>query len=152
MYKTPEEIKTKGRGKNGKALTCYTLVHEFKPYFDLWMKDREEKGIQSQWLFPKKINGKYVDEPMNVTTLDSWAKTFTKMLDGIPFYFHSLRHFFTTSLSEIGLPDAVIQLIIGWGSADMVKIYKDISTDEELGKYFDENGIKEVKQVTLSDL
>jgi hypothetical protein len=50
------------------------------------------------------------------------------------------------------LPDSVIQEIIGWESADMVKIYKDISTDEQLGKYFDKNVMKEIKEGKLSDL
>jgi integrase len=152
LFKTPEKIVTKGRGRGGKLLTCYTLVKEFKPYFDLWMNERKEKGIESEWLFPKKVEGKYIDEQMDSGTMDTWAGIFTKLLDGIPFYWHSMRHYFTTHLARLGLPDSVIQEIIGWESADMVKIYKDISTDEQLEKYFDENGIKEVKETSLADL
>jgi integrase len=152
LYKTPEKISTKGRGRGGKMLVCYTLLKEFKPYFELWMNERKEKGIESIWLFPKKVGSDYIDEQMDACTMDTWADIFTKLLDGVPFYWHSLRHYFTTHLSRIGLPDSVIQEIIGWESADMVKIYKDISTDEQLEKYFDENGIKEVKVAKLSDL
>lgn len=54
LYKTPEQIKTKGRGSRGKRLTCYTLSKPFKPYFDMWMNYRKENGIESEWLFPKK--------------------------------------------------------------------------------------------------
>lgn len=96
LYKTPEKIQTKGRGSRGKMLVVYTLAKPFKPYFDLWMNYRKEHGIESEWLFPKKVNGEYIDEPMDSSTLDSWADTFSKHL-GEDFYFHSLRHFFTTS-------------------------------------------------------
>lgn len=151
LYQTPEKIVTKGRGRGGKPLTCFTLVKEFKPYLDLWLEERKRLGVESEWLFPDKVGGKYIDKQMKTHTMDSWATTFTNIL-GIDFYWHSLRHFFTTHLARLGLPDSVIQSIIGWESADMVKIYKDISTSEELEKYFDENGIKEVKETKLSDL
>jgi len=152
LYKSPEKIITKGRGKGGKPLVVYTLVKEFKPYLDLWLNQRNEKGIESEWLFPKKVGSQYIDEKVDAGTLNTWATIFTRLLDGVPFYWHSLRHYFTTHLARLGLPDSVIQNIIGWESADMVKIYKDISTDEELEKYFDEDGIKEVKGAKLSDL
>ena len=38
------------------------------------------------------------------------------------------------------LPDNVIQDIVGWDSADMVRVYKDISAEEQISQYFDENG------------
>lgn len=151
LYKTPEEIKTKGRGSRGKMLTCYTLSKPFKPYLDLWLKDREEKGITSDWLFPAKVNGEYVDEHMSSDSVSSWADSINKISD-VSFYFHSLRHYFTTSLSKSGLPDSVIQDIIGWSSADMVRIYDDTDIDEKFAKYFNEDGIVKHEQTTLSDL
>lgn len=151
LYKTPEKIKTKGRGSRGKMLYCYTLVGKFKPYFDLWMKQREELGCTTDWLFPKKVGKEYVDEHISPDTLDSFADTFTRIM-GKPFYFHALRHYFTTSCSEANLPHSVIQKIVGWDSADMVSLYIDTSIEDELGKYFDENGIKQTSSATLSDL
>lgn len=47
LYKTPEEVKTKGRN-GGKMLVCYTLSKDFKPYFNLWMEYRKKKGIESE--------------------------------------------------------------------------------------------------------
>lgn len=85
LYKTPEQVKTKGRGSRGKMLTLYVLSKPFKPYFDLWMNYRRENGIESEWLFPKKVVGKYVDEPMNSKTLESWAETFSEILN-VDFY------------------------------------------------------------------
>ena len=151
LYKTPEEVKTKGRGSRGKMLTLYVLAKPFKPYLDLWMNYRKENGIESEWLFPKKVNGEYIDEPMDSKTLDSWAETFTNIV-GADFYWHSLRHFFTSSCSRSGLPDDVIQMLIGWSSLDMVSVYKDISADEKFEKYFSDGEIKKQEQKTLFDL
>lgn len=151
LYKTPEKIKTKGHGSRGKLLTCYVLVKKFKPYFDLWMKQREELGIKSEWLLLKRIGNTYIDEPMEFTTLDSYADTFNVFLDK-PFYWHSLRHMFVTDLAQANLPDSIIQNILGWTSADMVRIYDDREIDEELGKYFDENGIKNIETTSFSNL
>lgn len=147
LWRTPEKIITKGRGL-GKPLTCYTLVKEFRPYFELWMDERKRLGIESEWLFPNKTNP---EEHMDADTINSWMLTCSKIL-GIDIYCHCLRHFFTTHLSESGIPDDVIQNILGWASVNMVNIYKDVDTEDELGKYFGEDGIKEVKKASLTDL
>ena len=147
LWRTPEKVLTKGRGL-GKHLTCYTLVKEFKPYFELWMNDRKERGIDSEWLFPNKSDPA---KHMNANTINSWMLTCSNIL-GVSVYCHCLRHFFTTHLAESGVPEGVIQEIIGWDSAEMCKLYIDTDTDEKLGNYFGEDGIKEVKQTSLSDL
>lgn len=147
LYKTPETVKTKGHGK-GKFLYCYTLAKKFKPYLDAWLKQRRENDIESDWLFPLKSDP---TQHLNAQTLNSWAQTFTRLL-GVDFYWHSLRHFFTTSLVRSGLPDGVIQDIIGWSSADMLRLYTDIPVDEQLGKYFDENGIKANQPTNITNI
>lgn len=147
LYKTPETVKTKGHGK-GKFLYCYTLAKKFKPYLDAWLKQRRENGIESDWLFPLKSDP---TQHLNAQTLNSWAQTFTRLL-GVDFYWHSLRHFFTTSFVRSGLPDGVIQDIIGWSSADMLRLYTDIPVDEQLGKYFDENGIKANQPTNITNI
>lgn len=136
LYKTPETIRTKGRGK-GKYIYCYTLAKKFKPYLDYWLAQRKELGVESDWLFPDPSDP---TEPMNVSTLDSYAQTFSRML-GVDFYFHSMRHYFTTALVRTGLPDSVIQDIIGWSSAEMLRIYTDIPVDEQLGKWFSDGEV-----------
>lgn len=148
LYKTPEKIRTKGRGVNGKMLTCYVLAKPFKQYLDLWMKQREEQGIESEWLFPDKDDP---TQPLPISTLNSWAETFSNILE-VDFYWHAMRHFFTTALSKANLPDSVIKTIIGWDSLEMVGLYKDIDDDEEIGKYFQDGEIVGVKQANLSDL
>jgi hypothetical protein len=47
-----------------------------------------------------------------------------------------MRHFFTTMLARDDVPVNVIQDIVQWEFADMVKLYTDITADENIGKYF----------------
>lgn len=149
LYKTPEKMKTKGRGKAGKLLDRYVLVSKFKPYFDLWMKEREELGIDMDELFISNYRKNPV--PMKTGALDNYAEMFSKYL-GVDFYFHCLRHNFTTGLSKAKIPHNVIKEIVGWSSLDMVQIYDDSSIDDKLGDYFGEDGIKVVESKGLSDL
>lgn len=151
LYKSPEPVITKGRGSRGKPLTVYTLKNGFQRYLDLWLKYREENGITSEWLIPRKKDGEWIDEQTPVSTLDSWAESFSKFL-GVPFYWHSMRHYFTTACSKSGLPDDVIQMLVGWDDISMVQVYKDLSAEEQFEKYFGEEGIKQVEQKSLSDL
>ena len=146
LYKS-SPIKTKGRS-GGKFVPCYVLAKQFKPYFDLWMSERAKLGIESEWLFPLKSD---LSDHIQISTANSWANTYSR-LSGRHAYPHSLRHFFTSELSRAGIPDRVIQDIQHWTSGDMVRIYIDSDTDEELEKYFGEDGFKKVESKSLSDL
>lgn len=140
-------IKTKGRAR-GKYLNCYTLVKPFRPYLDMWIKEREEKGIESEWLFPADNDP---SQPMQISTVNSWMNTLSASM-GIPIYAHAFRHHFTTSLAKAGIPDGVIQSIVAWDSADMVRLYKDIDADEEIGMYFKNGEINVPKSRSLGDI
>ena len=146
LYKS-SPIKTKGRG-GGKMICCYTLAKKFKPYLDAWISERRELGIDSEWLFPNRSNP---SEHIPISTANSWAETYTR-LSGKESYIHSLRHYFTTSLARAGIPDGVIQSIINWSSADMVRLYKDIDADEEIGMYFKDGDISVPYKKGLNDL
>lgn len=148
LYKTPEKVKTKGRGSRGKMLELYVLKKEFDPYLKLWLDYRKENDIVSEWLFPSVNNP---DEPIKPESLDNWVDTYSRFL-GKPFYWHSLRHMYCTTLLKKNLPSSVVQEIIGWDSADMVNLYNDATIEDTLSQYFDENGIKGVKQSSLSDM
>lgn len=144
LYKS-SPIKTKGQG-GGKYMNCYTIAKKFKPYLDMWMKARSEAGIESEWLFPSKLDSK---KHISISTANSYADTYTR-ISGKQSYIHALRHYFTTSLARAGIPDSVIQSIVNWTSADMIRLYKDIDADEEIGMYF-KNGeisIPEKKDLT----
>lgn len=141
LYKTPEKVRVKGRGK-GKFVYRYVLVHMFKPYFDLWMEERERLGISGDELFWTKRGGVYV--PASVSLLNSWALKFSKMLN-LRWYWHLNRHYFTTMLCKANIPAEVIKDMIGWASVEMISVYNRQSVDEELGKYFDKDGIRQVE-------
>lgn len=142
-----DPIKTKGRA-SGKYLNCYILVKKFKPYLELWLKEREEKGINSEWLFPSHTNP---NECLQISTANSWMLTLSRMTD-LDIYAHAFRHYYTTMLSNQGLPDNVIKEIQGWEDISMVAVYLDRSTEDTLDMYFDENGIKTVEKKGLGDL
>lgn len=147
LYKTGK-IKTKGRGVQGKQLECFCLAKQFQPYLDRWMQYRSENGIESDWLFPSKSNP---DEHMGISTMNSWATTFTNIL-GIDFYWHALRHMTVTNFIRAGIPDTVIQQYIGWADISMVPVYSDIQADEQLSMYFSKDGIVAPEQKNLSDI
>lgn len=146
LYKS-SPILAKGRG-GGKSINCYTLAKKFKPYLDMWLNYRKEHKIDSEWLFPRADNPK---EQIRKSNVDSWALTLQR-LTGRNFYFHSLRHFFTTELSRAGIPDSVIQAIMAWESADMVGVYKDIDADESIGMYFKDGEISAPKAKGIAEL
>ena len=151
LYKTPEKIKTKGRSSRGKCIVKFILVNKFKPYFDLWIEKRKELGIDGEELFWTNYGTKNEWKPAGISTLNSWALTFSKILE-VDFYFHSCRHYFTTALCKANIPREVIKEIIGWENASMIDTYNDNDIEDEFGKYFDGDGIKNVEQKTLSDL
>lgn len=150
MWKTPEKIKTKGRGgKLGKPLTKYILL-DFKKYFDLWMTERAKLGIDNDYLLVTKVDSDWIQ--IKISTLDSYADACTKIL-GVPFYFHSLRHQLTTAMtSKYNLPPQIIQEYFGWSNQDMISVYNDAEAADDFGKYFSADGIKTVKEGSLTDL
>lgn len=150
MYVTPE-IVTKGNGREGKLLEKYVLINQFKPYYDLWMKERKEKGIESEWMFVT-VDKNNVAKKADVHIADYWAEIISKYMN-CDFYFHSLRHYWTTSLKKQNIPDTVIQVLQGWASVNMVNIYSDIKVDDILGEFFDDNGVKEdIKMGKLNNI
>lgn len=146
LYKSAP-IKTKGRG-GGKMINCYTLAKKFEPYLELWMRNRPADMANSEWLFPDKRD---VSKHIPISTTNSWSNTYTR-ISGKPSYIHSLRHYFTTSLAKAGIPDGVIQSIVAWESGDMVRVYKDIDADEEIGMYFKDGDIVSPEKKGFADL
>mgnify|MGYP000027124241 CR=1 FL=1 len=148
LYESPKKIKTKGSGKLGKPLTVYVLKPKFKKYLDLWLEERRRLGI------PDTIDDLFVDEtgvPFGEARLQSYADTFSREMN-VDFYFHCLRHNFTTELLRQGIPAEVIKELVGWESVEMVSTYDDRSASESFGMYFGEDGIKKVEAKSLTDL
>jgi len=153
LYKTPEKIKTKGRSRKlGKQLIKYALVSKFKPYLDLWLEERSKLNLPKEMedvLFISKSKDSW--RTITIAILNGCADKFSKFLN-VDFYFHCMRHNFCTGLSKANIPASVIKEIIGWENLEMVSLYDDQTVDDKLGKYFDENGIKQIEKKELSDL
>lgn len=150
MWKT-DKIRTKGFGKLGKPLNKFVL-YGAKPYIDLWMNVRKENGIEHEYLFvsrSKNEDGEF--EYHKRRGIDHWVDEFTEIL-GEDFYFHCLRHYTCTKLHRLNLPSHVIQEFFGWSSSEMLKIYNDLTAEDEFGKYFDKDGAKKVEQGNLTNI
>jgi integrase len=132
MYKTGI-IKTKGHGSSGKQIPKYVLRDKFQPYFDAWMKQRAERGIESPWLFVTAGEGKFIQA--TVSQMNTYAEKIGALM-GVPFYFHCMRHLWTSNMQRAGFPDSVIAEIQSWESLEMVKRYSDIPTEERLAQFF----------------
>lgn len=138
LYKSTP-IKTKGQG-GGKMLECYVLAKSFKPYLDMWNKERERLGVTSEWLFPDKENP---DEHIKISTANSYSKTYTKII-GKDVYLHSIRHFTVSELSRQGLPDNAVIVFLGWSESSggaMFSIYNDNPKDDQLAMWFKDGEI-----------
>lgn len=118
-------------------IPCYTIVSKFKPYLDMWLAERKRLGIDSVWLFPG-ANGK---DMLSTSATDRWMNHISKLTNK-NIYAHSFRHYFTTMLSNSGLPDSVIKDILQWKDISMVGVYIDRDADQTLEMYFDKDGIR----------
>lgn len=134
MYVT-DKIRTKGRGKQGKQLEKYILV-EAKPYIDKWLEERKKLNVDIDNLFVSLENNKWIPRK----GIDHWVKAFTNII-GMPFYFHSLRHYCCTRLSNYNIPPDVIKEFNGWSSLELVNLYNDSNVKDNFGKYFNSDGI-----------
>lgn len=149
MWKT-DKIRTKGFGRLGKQMQKF-ILYGAKPYIDLWINYRKENNIDSEWMFITKTRNE--DGTYNYhqrKDVSAWVEEFTEIL-GVDFYFHCLRHYTCTRLHRLNLPSHVIQEFFGWSSSEMLQIYNDLTAEDEFEKYFDKNGVKEIKQGSLSD-
>lgn len=154
FWKTPEQIVTKGKKGTTVLQTKYTLISSFEKMLNLWKEEREKLGIDSEWLFVKYNSQEDKWEQANDKTLDNFARYINSLeIVDKHFYWHSMRHWLVTYLSENKIPNDTIQSLFSWATSDMVNLYNDRDTAiDNLGEFFSKDGIKEVKKNGLSDL
>ena len=109
--------------------------------------ERKERGIESEWLFPNSSGSDHIGIP----TINSWMNILSR-ISGLDIYAHSFRHYFTTMLSNEGLPDNVIKEIVQWNDISMVGVYVDRSAEDTLDMYFGSDGIIRKEAKAISDL
>ena len=133
FIETKEKIKTKGFSKEGKMLYKYIIKDLFMPYYSEWLIRRKEimdkNGVEEHNKLFIKSNG----EPAQVSTIEGWIDKWEKYL-GVDFYLHALRHYTCTYLAKIGIEQELIIEIFGWASADMYKIYCDLTAKDRKWK------------------
>ena len=145
LYET-DKIRAKGRGVRGKVINKY-VMNKVDKYLDLWRKQREELGINSEWVFVIK-HGDVWDRR---TDIEIWKDEFTEII-GVPFYFHCLRHKLCSTLVSQNVPSEVIREFFKWDSAEMISIYNDNSAVDDFEKYFNSDGVITQEQKGLADI
>lgn len=128
-------MRTKGRGKQGKQISRYVFMKDFRKYLDMWLKEREENGITSKYLFVNFRNGNY--EPIKESGIRSWFNYIEKLMQR-NINPHCLRHALVTKLKRDKWPDSVIKTLIHWESIELVSVYSDISDSEEIENFMSE--------------
>jgi integrase len=140
FIETSKPIKTKGRTKQGKLLTKYIIKDIFWERYQTWLKIRNEILLKNNknhnYIFIKS-DGEIAKESL----VRGWVSKIEDILQ-VPFYPHSLRHYVTTYLANMGLPYSLIKDIFGWESVDMVTIYDDTTAKDK-----NWNELKEFKKI-----
>lgn len=128
MYISPQ-IRTKGKGVGGKKLNKYVICAIADKYLKMWEEERKRLGIEHESLFVTKRNG--IWERIQITTVDSWMRTFTIMTN-IDIYCHSFRHYSGTWLKRNGVELSQIRDFFGHEDSSTTEIYIDIGKEENL--------------------
>lgn len=147
LWKSPEKIRTKGRGKEGKQLNVYTVKKGFEPYLNIWKDYRERNNIDTDWYLYDPADP---SQPASISLMDSYGNVIQRYTEK-PFYFHALRHYACSELMRAGLPATVVKSIFGWSDLSLVDLYYDRDTDEEIAEYFKDGDIV-AKNTSIKDL
>ena len=154
LYTTKDLIRSKGRGVLGKQIPFYTLAQPFKPYFDLWMQERERCGIQSVWLFPMRGD---MSQHKNGESANPWAVTYSRLLtecrgEESTAYLHCCRHMIVSKMIRAGIPQNVVKEFMNWSTVGMVTVYDDNDATDSFSDYFKVDGMSGGQKKALSDL
>ena len=138
FLETTREIKTKGRGVNGKMLKKYILKDTFLPHYHKWLEARkeimDEHGKEHDSIFITKDGG-----PANADRLRDCMSRWSDVV-GQPCYPHNFRHYNISFLKRLELEDDFIVYITGWSEStghSMVAIYNDMTAKDRKWKNLD---------------
>lgn len=138
FLETTREIKTKGRGVNGKMLKKYILKDTFLPHYHKWLEARkeimEEHGKEHDFIFITKDG-----EPASADRLRDWMSKWSDVV-GQPCYPHNFRHYNVSFLKRLELEDDFIVYLTGWSEStghSMVAIYNDMTAKDRKWKNLD---------------
>ena len=129
FMETKKQIKTKGRGREGKLLYKYILKDRFLPFYEKWIVDREKIMLdknQSHTALFIRDDG----TPATDGTIRSWVSTMETYL-GTNLYPHCLRHYLVTEFSRKNIPAMLIKDLVGWSGLEMVNLYNDLTSKDK---------------------
>lgn len=135
FLETVKQVRTKGRGREGKLLYKYILKDKFLPYYEKWLIDRQEimnRTKQNHNFLFIKDDG----TPATDGTIRSWVTTIENYL-GVPYYPHAMRHYLVTQFSKKNIPPMLIKDIVGWSGLEMVNLYNDLTSKDKEWKELD---------------
>lgn len=138
FLETTKEIRTKGRGVNGKALRKYILKDMFLPYYHKWLEVRKEvmekNGKDHDYIFITKEGN-----PASADRLRDWMNKWSDVVEQ-PCYPHNLRHYHVSFLKRLEIEDDFIVYLTGWSEStghSMVAIYNDLTAKDRKWKNLD---------------
>lgn len=138
FLETTEEIRTKGRGIQGKSIKKYILKDTFLPHYHKWLEARkeimDEHGKEHDFIFITKDG-----DPASADRLRDWINRWSDVV-GQPCYPHSLRHYNVSFLKRLELEDDFIVYLTGWSEStghSMVAIYNDMTAKDRKWKNLD---------------
>lgn len=132
VYKTPVKITSIGAGGKKDRLYFYVLKEAFDPYLKLWMRYREENGIETQWLFPDYRN---TGASVSQCYFSRINRKVEKVL-GRSFTWLALRELAKEEFQNANLGKEIIQDMLGWDMNDASLMCSDISASESMEEYF----------------
>ncbi|HDK7194806.1 TPA: tyrosine-type recombinase/integrase [Clostridium botulinum] len=104
--------------KEGKIVTLYFSI-EVKELLLKLKKEREEKGIECDYVFVTKYNGKM--DKVDTNTLTRWAKKIGEMIDVPTLHPHDFRHSGSQLLMLSGMPIESISSLLNHSGLDVTK-------------------------------
>ncbi|EKS4344992.1 tyrosine-type recombinase/integrase [Clostridium botulinum] len=104
--------------KEGKIVTLY-FSKEVKELLLQLKKEREEKGIECDYVFSTKYNGKM--DRVDTNTLTRWAKKIGEMIDVPTLHPHDFRHSGSQLLMLSGMPIESISSLLNHSGLDVTK-------------------------------
>lgn len=138
FLETTKEIRTKGRGVNGKSLRKYIIKDMFLPYYYKWLEVRKDimndNNQDHDFIFITKDG-----TPASADRLRDWMANWSDVV-GQPCYPHNFRHYHISLLRRYELDDELIVYLTGWSEStghSMIAIYDDTSIADKKWKNLD---------------
>lgn len=125
------KIKIKGKGDRLENKFVWTKCDK---WLKNWIKYREENCVESEFLFCFEHKGKW--NKLGKNQMDYYASKLCKYFNK-KYYFHSSRHFFTTYLTESGIPINICQKLLSHKSSEVTQRYIDIDEADSLKGFED---------------